>query len=231
MPLQVHNEHETDLTPDADAGDDDSVIVDTKRRALEIVNAAHREAETIRAEAYESSRGEPNGSPLAALGDNAAEIIEHVQTLIANQRQLKVERQELLDRVHRLKDERDELVQRLTDAVARMEEMAAEGAAAARRPTPIDAAGPPEAPPPVAPPVTHPPDSKVDDNAAAHELDPAGRASIVDPDGRSFYSRRSAKLPRLEGEGGRSVLTSVGDMRPHEPEGRGRRGRRARRKP
>ncbi len=33
-------------------------------------------------------------------------------------------------------------------------------------------------------------------------------------DGRSFYDRHSAKLPRLEGDGGRSVLSAIGDMRP-----------------
>ncbi len=44
-------------------------------------------------------------------------------------------------------------------------------------------------------------------------------------DGRSFYDRHSAKLPRLEGDGGRSVLSAIGDMRP-ESEPKGRKGRR-----
>ena len=44
-------------------------------------------------------------------------------------------------------------------------------------------------------------------------------------DGRSFYSRHSAKLPRLEGDGGRSTLSVIGDMRP-DPDPKGRKGRR-----
>ncbi|MCP3997364.1 MAG: hypothetical protein GY722_20250, partial [bacterium] len=47
----------------------------------------------------------------------------------------------------------------------------------------------------------------------------------IGADGRSFYDRHSAKLPRLEGDGGRSVLSAIGDMRP-ESEPKGRKGRR-----
>ena len=44
---------------------------------------------------------------------------------------------------------------------------------------------------------------------------------VLAGDGRSFYDRHSAKLPRLEGDGGRSVLSAIGDMRPDfEPKGR-----------
>ena len=48
---------------------------------------------------------------------------------------------------------------------------------------------------------------------------------LIGSDGRSFYSRHSAKLPRLEGDGGRSALSVIGDMRP-DPEPKGRKGRR-----
>ena len=50
-------------------------------------------------------------------------------------------------------------------------------------------------------------------------------ADRVVNDGRSFYDRHSANLPRLEGDGGRSVLSAMGGMRP-ELETKGRKGRR-----
>jgi DNA repair exonuclease SbcCD ATPase subunit len=70
--------------------------------------------------------------------------------------------------------------------------------------------------------------------AAEVEYDDAvqsGSPDVADPgmmlvgnDGRSFYDRHSAKLPRLEGDGGRSVLSAIGGMRP-EPDPKGRKGR------
>ena len=52
---------------------------------------------------------------------------------------------------------------------------------------------------------------------------------VVSADGRSFYDRHSAKLPRLEGDGGRSVLSAMGGMRP-EPDPKSRKGRRRNKK-
>lgn len=76
-------------------------------------------------------------------------------------------------------------------------------------------------------------EGKVDDSEQRPASPPFGEDEpangstpyVVGSDKRSFYSRNSAKLPRLEGDGGRSVLSAVGDMRP-DSEPRGRKGRR-----
>lgn len=54
-------------------------------------------------------------------------------------------------------------------------------------------------------------------------------AIVVGADGRSFYDRHSAKLPRLENDGGRSVLSAMGGMRP-ELDAKSRKGRRRNKK-
>ena len=68
---------------------------------------------------------------------------------------------------------------------------------------------------------------EADIEALAHPVVEADEDAkmLVGADGRSFYDRHSAKLPRLEGDGGRSVLSAIGDMRP-ESEPKGRKGRR-----
>ena len=227
---------------------DDASVAQAKHEAAEIIARARRQAEEIVAEA-QSEGGAP--SPLAALGDNAEEIIGQVRKLIKKQRQLQDEREEMKDEITALKAERDELVQRLTDAVERMEELAqmAEEAQAA----------PPSAPP--QPPIDTAPRREAGSLAArleAAEREERERAareeggdvdydeSTPDPvrtfseihddedvatrfragsEGGSFYSRHSAKLPRLEGDGGRSTLSVIGDMRP-DPDPKGRKGRR-----
>ncbi|MDJ0498102.1 MAG: hypothetical protein QNJ89_09735 [Acidimicrobiia bacterium] len=227
---------------------EDASVAQAKHEAAEIIERARRQAEEIVA-ASQSEGSAP--SPLAALGDNAEEIIGQVRKLIKKQRQLQDERQEMQEEITALKAERDELVQRLTDAVERMEELAqmAEEAQSA----------PPSAPPP--PPIDTEP--RREDTSLAARLEAAEREEREraareagdeydesapgpmrtfsdDPDeidediatrfrasgeGGSFYSRHSAKLPRLEGDGGRSTLSVIGDMRP-DPDPKGRKGRR-----
>jgi hypothetical protein len=250
--------------PDEDQQDDEvetAVITQAKQQAIEIIASARREAEAIVAEARTTV---PDASPLAALGDNAEEIIGQVRKLIKQQRELQTQRAAMEEEIADLKTERDELVQRLTDAVVRMEELAvlADGAEPSPTWTPPAAAAPP-------PPDTPPPHNEVvidpdeEDTSLAARLERAEREAqapnnespslaarlaaaereeaaiddgehgfaddeapyIVGADGRSFYSRHSAKLPRLEGDGGRSVLSAVGGMRP-EPEPKGRKSRR-----
>jgi hypothetical protein len=247
-----------------------------KHEAAEIVARARRQAEAIVAEAR-GSAGSAAPSPLAALGDNAEEIIGQVRKLIKKQRQLQderqqmqAERQEMQAEIEALKAERDELVQRLTDAVVRMEELAAIADQPTRAPRSV-ATTPPPPPPPAKgqpePPTRHKPESQEDTSLAARleqaereRREAAGQSNhadgpidhpdarpepesdfpnevarepaqyVVGADGRSFYSRHSAKLPRLEGDGGRSVLSAVGDMRPDsDPRGKGK-GRKSRRR-
>lgn len=265
---------------------EESEVTQAKHEAAEIVARARRQAEAIVAEARTAK---PDASsPLAALGDNAEEIIGQVRKLIKKQRQLQTERQELLgerdqlvEQVAALAAERDELVQRLTDAVVRMEEL---DSLASQNQT----VAPPAPPPPPAASIPHQDEGRFDDKpaksapieedlrapgpeteqqpedtslaarlgkveqedtslaarlrqaeqeesaAAEAEAHPGLiQATIEDDDvpyfggdsDRSFYSRHSAKLPRLEGDGGRSVLSAVGGMRP-ETEPKGRKGRR-----
>ena len=228
---------------------DDASVAQAKHEAAEIIARARRQAEEIVAEA-QSEGGAP--SPLAALGDNAEEIIGQVRKLIKKQRQLQDERQEMQEEITALKAERDELVQRLTDAVERMEELAQMAAEAQ--------AAPPSAPP--QPPIDTAPRREAGSLAARLEAaereereqaareqggdvdydesapgpvhtfsenldddEDGGPRLRVGSDGRSFYSRHSAKLPRLEGDGGRSTLSVIGDMRP-DPDPKGRKGRR-----
>jgi hypothetical protein len=237
-----------------------------EHEAAEIVARAHRQAEAIVSEAR-SSAARPTVNPLAALGDNAEEVIGQVRKLITKQRAFQAEREEMLAEIETLRSERDELVQRLTDAVERMEELAQLADAAQNRqpmPSPPTMAPSPP-PPPTSPARTYDPDQEdtslaarlrhaEEAEAAAHEPQPApgdGEAEhqdvhpraedddeydpdilsrvepamIMNSDGRSFYDRHSAKLPRLEGDGGRSVLSAIGDMRP-EPDTKNRKGRR-----
>lgn len=260
--------------------DTDGVVAQAKHEAAEIVARAHRQAEAIIAEA-----GNPEAppSPLAALGDNAEEIIGQVRKLIKKQRELQDERQEMLSEIEALKAERDELVQRLTDAVVRMEELSVLAEQAPASPTPpSEPEHPPFTPPPAPVPTPRPEpepvaestatdpvqdDEEPEDTSLAARLGRAERAEksslaarleqaereelgqveedsaetpltetftdddptpVVRADGRSFYDRHSAKLPRLEGDGGRSVLSAVGDLRP-DPEPKGRKGRRRKR--
>lgn len=232
-----------------------------KHEAAEIIARARRQAEAIVAEARDSSDATAPPSPLAALGDNAEEIIGQVRKLIKKQRKLQDERQEMQTEIDELKAERDELIQRLTDAVERMEELAtlAQQSPAETRyaPPPPPPPTPSQPPPPPPPPMQRDPEPAQEDTSLAARLEqaekerrgedgdadssdrprpaplpfaddePANGATpyVVGSDGRSFYSRHSAKLPRLEGDGGRSVLSAVGDMRP-DSEPRGRKGRR-----
>jgi hypothetical protein len=76
-------------------------------------------------------------------------------------------------------------------------------------------------------PDNEPPAPAVPASSNGHKDTPT--AYVVKDSDESFYSRHSAKLPRLEGDGGRSVLSAVGGMRP-ELEPKGRKGRRARKK-
>lgn len=266
---------------DQEGRDESSVdvsVTQAKHEAAEIVARAHRQAESIVAEAR-NAQPEATPSPLAALGDNAEEIIGQVRKLIKKQRELQDERQEMLTNIETLTADRDDLVQRLTDAVVRMEELSAladQTQATQQQP----------APPPISPPATPPPASspvegssladgidqveesedtslaarlgKVDQEeetslaarlkrAELEERQVTGPSSngdsaalpvetftnddatpnVIGSDGRSFYDRHSAKLPRLEGDGGRSVLSAVADMRPDlEPKGRKSRRRR-----
>jgi len=154
-----------------------------------------------------------------------------------------------------LKAERDELVQRLTDAVERMEELASMAQQdPAERPAADHPAPPtPSSPPPMqrdterereatslAARLEQAEKERLEEEArngdgdyepAApqptfdDDLDESSTPHVIGSDGRSFYSRHSAKLPRLEGDGGRSVLSVVGDMRP-DSEPKGRKGRR-----
>ena len=254
---------------DQEGGDEareDASVSQARHEAAEIIAGARREAEAIVAAARSS---EPAPSPLAALGDNAEEIIGQVRKLIKKQRQLQDERRAMEIEIDELKTERDELVQRLTDAVVRMEELAAIADEAQQNAAP--------APPPPPPPMPagtslsdriehveqrqeassrpRQPEPEEDTSLAARleraereerqaaqngDPEPAARPPFMDDfdadsddpskyavgaDGRSFYSRHSAKLPRLEGDGGRSVLSAVGGMRP-EPEPKGRKSRR-----
>ncbi len=256
---------------------EEEAVTRAKHEAAEIVARAQRQADSILADA-KSSGSVP--SPLAALGDNADEIIGQVRKLIKKQRELQGERQQMLDEIEELKSERDELVQRLTDAVERMEELArladmAQGGPAPAHPVMSSSAPPPPPlrketpPPPPREPATPSEDedtslaarlrqaeaaeaaetSETEDSSLAARLERAERernaraeddAELIEQfedeegmllagDGRSFYDRHSAKLPRLEGDGGRSVLSAIGAMRP-ESEPKGRKGRRRNKK-
>jgi len=255
--------------------DEDDPVVQAEHEAAEIVARARRQAEAIVAEAHSSpTHAVPN--PLAALGDNAEEIIGQVRKLIAKQRQLQAENEEMTVEIETLKAERDELVQRLTDAVERMEELATIADASQTRTPPPKAQTPPPSPPSIPPPSYDP--TQEDTSLAArlrqaeaaeaaeaakaaadesplaarpekderereddrrdmarsdgyfdHPVAPEPTAMIISNDGRSFYDRHSAKLPRLEGDGGRSVLSSMGGMRP-ELDTKGRKGRKRNKK-
>lgn len=251
-----------------DTADDDlqDPISRAEHEAAEIVARARRQAEAIAAEAR-SSAAKPTLNPLAALGDNAEEIIGQVRKLIAKQRGFQTEREEMIAEIETLRSERDELVQRLTDAVERMEELAQLADAAQNR-QPMPTAPAMTSPPPPAPPMrTYDPEQEDSSLAArlrhAEEAEAAAEQAarllgtigaeideetqpdvvedepeleseliahveagmIMNNDGRSFYDRHSAKLPRLEGDGGRSVLSAIGDMRP-ESDPKSRKGRR-----
>jgi len=241
-----------------DSEDDptDQTVEAAKLEAAEIIAAARREAEAIVAAARANDAGN-SPSPLAALGNNAEEIITQVQKLITKQRTLEAEKQGYLDEIAELRRERDELVQRLTDAVVRMEELAAAADAAQAAATAATAAAATAASVPAPPTPPPPPPPSGGELSLAQRLAQAEReereeraaeaaayggsedfdevppepapAYSISADGRSFYSRHSAKLPRLEGDGGHSVLTAVTDMRP-ELEQKGRK-RKIRRKP
>jgi hypothetical protein len=233
---------------DSDEDTASDPVAAAKLEATEIVAAARREAEAIVAEARADSGAAP--SPLAALGDNAEEIIAQVHKLITKQRTMEGEKQGYLDEIAELRRERDELVQRLTDAVVRMEELAAaaDAAQAAADAARAQATATPAASPAPAAPAPPAPSGELSlaqrlaqaereeraaaDSAYEDAVDaaapPAPPSYPMSADGRSFYSRHSAKLPRLEGDGGRSVLSAVGDMRP-EPEQKGRRRKTRRR--
>jgi HAMP domain-containing protein len=207
-------------------------------QAAEIVAQAHTRADTIIREAR-ASQPTVNSPQLAALGDNADEIIGQVRKLIDKQHRLDSERRAMAEEIGQLKTERDELVQRLSDAVDRLEELtrdAESGKTPATPPGPSQDAtslsarlaqagkerqatqtGPDRERPKAPPPATH---SDVHHDAPQH---------VRSDDDRSFYSRHSAKLPRLGGDGGRSVLSAVAEMRP-ESEPRNRKGRRIRKK-
>ncbi len=238
-------------------------VAQAKQEAAEVVARARMKAEAIIAEARTSQPAA--SSPLAALGDNAEEIMDQVRKLIKKQRVVEGERQALAAEVETLRVERDELVQRLTDAVVRMEELSEVAANAQASPTAMSA--PPAATPPP-PSEAAPLESRLEqaertepeDTSLAARLERAEREErhaapqpdneppapvapaasnghsdsptpyVAKDSGESFYSRHSAKLPRLEGDGGRSVLSAVGGMRP-EPEPKGRKGRRGWRKP
>jgi hypothetical protein len=264
VPLQ--SVPDNDRSTEADEHDP---VAQAKHEAAEIVARAHRQAETIVAEAHGSTT-KPVPNPLAALGNNAEEIIGQVRKLIAKQRQLQADNEELKVEIDALKAERDELVQRLTDAVERMEELAAiADAAQTRAPMPRAQTPPPPMPPPAYDPsredtslaarlrqaeAAEAAQAAADESPLAARLEQAERdreddrpavtqtdaylereaapepaAMIVDNDGRSFYDRHSAKLPRLEGDGGRSVLSAMGGMRP-ELDTKGRKGRRRNKK-
>lgn len=248
--------------PENEEGDGETTEVaspaQAKHEAAEIVARARRQAEAIVAEAR-SSDAPTLPSPLAALGDNAEEIIGQVRKLIKKQRQLQDERQVMQEEIVALKAERDELVQRLTDAVERMEELASMTQQAPAESPAADYPAPPtpSSPPPPPPPMQQDPEPQREATSLAarleqaekerrqeearngdsdHEpaapqptfdddLDENSTPHVFGSDGRSFYSRHSAKLPRLEGDGGRSVLSVVGDMRP-DSEPKGRKGRR-----
>ncbi len=295
VPLQTVPDNQDS---DTDASTEEAVS-QANHEAAEIIARARRQAEAIVAEAR--SKGMPASSPLAALGDNAEEIIGQVRKLIKKQRQLQTERETMVDEITALKSERDELVHRLTDAVVRMEELAtlADTAQQAPRPAPRPQHAPPRAEEPPRPKAEKPVSPKPEPQrrpklvAAAPEEDtslaarlkraeqaemqddtslaarlrraeesediepsdekPSGKAALMerneqnmaaavaaeraskevhddneahgDSDGRSFYDRHSANLPHLEGDGGRSVLSAMGGMRP-EPDTKGRKGRR-----
>lgn len=252
-------------------GSDDDLqdqVTRADHEAAEIIARARRQAEAIVAEAR-GTAARPIVNPLAALGDNAEEIIGQVRKLIQKQRAFSAERAEMIAEIETLRSERDELVQRLTDAVERMEELAQLADAAQNR-HPMASASAMTSPPPPPPmratdpeledtslaarlrqaeeaeaaveraaqalsaaeaelnPGFRPPAEEEDEEDEVPELDFAARvepAMIMNTDGRSFYDRHSAKLPRLEGDGGRSVLSAIGDMRP-EPDPKGRKGRR-----
>jgi len=270
------NEHEE---ADKDLQDP---VTRAEHEAAEIVARARRQAEAIVAEAN-GKAGKPTINPLAALGDNAEEIIGQVRKLIAKQRTFQAEREEMIAQIETLKSERDELVQRLTDAVERMEELAQLADATQNRGS---GSAPPDPTPPPPPMRSYDPDqedtslaarlrhaeeaeaaaaeaARLLDNAEAEvgrasrgeveapepELNPhpapeqireetfeedfeegfeeriESNAILMNNDGRSFYDRHSAKLPRLEGDGGRSVLSAIGDMRP-DSDPKSRKGRR-----
>jgi hypothetical protein len=294
VPLQSVPENEAS----EDATDEDSTVPQAKREAAEIVAVAHRQAEAIVAEARSGSMA---SSPLAALGDNAEEIIGQVRKLIKKQRELQAERVEMTSEIESLKSERDELVHRLTDAVERMEELAAMANAAQDQPRPQPHSPPrseavvapsraPEPPArheePAPKPQPRPEPAVIEEDTSlaarlkkaeageaaaaggredtslaarlkkAEEAESGGDsrtarmaeneknieaavaaeragtdpgydddADLVVYEARSFYDRHSANLPRLEGDGGRSVLNAMGGMRP-ELETKGRKGRR-----
>ena len=287
VPLQSVPENEAS----EDATGEDSTVPRAKHEAAEIVADARRQAEAIVAEARSGSMA---SSPLAALGDNADEIIGQVRKLIKKQRELQAERVEMSSQIETLKSERDELVHRLTDAVEHMEELAAMANAAQDQPRPPEAiVAPSRAPEPPArheepapKPQSRPEPAVIEEDTSlaarlkkaeageaaaaggredtslaarlkkAEEAESGGDsraarmaeneknieaavaaeragtnpgydddADLVVNDARSFYDRRSANLPRLEGDGGRSVLSAMGGMRP-ELETKGRKGRR-----
>jgi hypothetical protein len=286
---------------------EDPAVEQARHEAAEIIAQARRNAEAIVAESRAIQADSP--SPLAALGDNAEEIIGQVRKLIKKQRKLEAERQthseerdEMVKQIQDLEAERDELVQRLTDAVVRMEELVVlADAATMAEPQPatspntdrvdrVERQDPTSFSEPVSPaePLSYaavaemeedppgansfepaakedtslaarlqraekeedtslaarlqqaekeedtslaarlqradsdePAAAEVDPDSIDFDDDPVGSSHVVDADGRSFYSRHSAKLPRLEGDGGRSVLSAVGGMRlDNEPKGR-----------
>jgi hypothetical protein len=226
---------------------EDPSVDQAKHEAAEIIAQARRQAEAIIAESR-SNGGDP--SPLAALGDNAEEIVGQVRKLIKKQRQLQDERQEMEEEIRALQAERDDLVQRLTNAVERMEELSQMADAA--QPASLDPPPPPRAdkePTPEAASLAErleaaereereqaarrrdadaesegPPPRALRD-LTENPDDGADARFLLGSDGRSFYSRHSAGLPRLEGDGGRSTLSVMGDMRP-DPDPRARKSRR-----
>lgn len=210
----------------------DEMIATAKAEAKEIVGEARREAFALMTEARtdaDSSIGEGK-EIIAAAREEALQIVNDVETETAR---LIAERNAAL---HKLHTEYEAESAALIDRINTLRSIASDlEAKSAPPPAPAPPAPPPQ-PEAAAPPATSPdqPSSAIEGGTAVESQ--AGRVSTNDQDGdapnaakirESFSGRRSAKLPRIGEEAGRSALAAATAMRAHlthEPDDSGNDG-------
>ncbi len=188
------------------------ILASSRYDAFRLVTEARTEAETILEEARSEAAGILKAAEITAQSKidaaeiRAAEIVEAAERTAADTRgpgtvggaaDLEEEHRELSDRVSSLRVLADQLERRF----AALAESAPNGDGTVpdggpRRVPSLDYS--PSVPPKSAEPVQAPP-----------EIPPAEE----DPERGSFYSRRSAKLPRIGVDGGRSALDMTRSIR------------------
>ncbi len=214
-----------------------------RREAFMLVATARKEAERIISEAHDEAKhitdqASSGIGKLASLGDSADELFAHIKSLIKRQKEFDAERRTLMEQIAELELERDILMHRIAAGGAGTPEVPE----AAADPSPQAEQAEADSPQPrsVASRVDemlafYGASTAVVEEPAAADVPSVEEPVVEEPEiparpsyrdesesstkteTRSFYSRRSAKLPHLGDEAGRNALTSLAAMRrPHD---------------